>query len=124
MLNFSQLVGTPLELDRSFSYTFLHVGGIPSMPKSKHDAQKKIQIVMEFLTTNTSTAELCRKHNLSPQTFYIWKEKFIQAGKDALSHRKTKSMDNSQDTDNLKKIIGELTIANDTLKKTLEASKR
>lgn len=95
------------------------------MTKNTFDPQIKIQIVLEFFTTNISTAELCRKHNLSPQTFQTWKEKFLHGGKQALQTRGKKTTDTHvKEIDNLKKIIGELTIVNDALKKTLEGNKR
>lgn len=41
-------------------------------------------MVMESLNTNISMAELCRKHDVTPNAFYDWKDKFIQAGKPGL----------------------------------------
>ena len=55
------------------------------MKSSKFTSVKKSRIVLESLNTNISTAELCRKHNISPPTFYQWREKFIGAGKLALN---------------------------------------
>ena len=40
------------------------------MVKSKFTPDQKVQIVLESIKTNISTAELCRKHNLHPQTFH------------------------------------------------------
>jgi transposase-like protein len=80
---------------------------------------------MESLTTNITLAELCRKYNLKPNVFYGWKQKFTEGGKMAL----TGSGDNinkqlQAENEGLKKLIGELTIANDTFKKTLETGRR
>ena len=96
------------------------------MVASKFTPAEKARIILESLNTNISTAELCRKYNVSPPTFYQWKEKFIEGGKISLNR---KSKDNvckslQKENDNLKRIIGELTIVNDAFKKTLEASKR
>ena len=57
-------------------------------------------------------------------TFNRWRESFIQSGKAALSG---KARDNAVKTltneiKSPKKLIGEMTIANDALKKTLEES--
>ena len=49
--------------------------------------QEKARIVLEFLNTSTSAAELCRKHNISPATFQDWKDKFMAGGKQALAGR-------------------------------------
>lgn len=53
--------------------------------KSRWTVEQKIAIVMESLNTNISVAELCRKHNVTPNAFYGWKEKFLEAGKLALA---------------------------------------
>jgi len=81
---------------------------------------------VESLNTNISTAELCRKHNISPPTFYQWKEKFIEAGKASLNGKSNNDMYKNLQKENetLKRIVGELTIVNDAFKKTLEGHKR
>ena len=38
------------------------------MTKKRWSVEEKYQIVMEALTTSTETAEMCRKHGLSPNT--------------------------------------------------------
>ena len=97
--------------------------------QSKWTLEQKIAIVMESLNTNISIAELCRKHNVTPNAFYDWKEKFVEAGKLALSssgspknnHQNRELQDENE---RLKKLIGELTIANDCLKKAMEGKRR
>lgn len=92
---------------------------------NKWTASEKSRIVLESLMTNISTAELCRKYNLSPNTFYPWKEKFLESGKMAFTNTDGNACKNLQkENDNLKRIIADLTIANDTFKKTLEAGRR
>jgi transposase-like protein len=44
--------------------------------KSRWTPEQKVAIVMESLNTNIPMAELCRKHNVIPNAFYDWKEKF------------------------------------------------
>ena len=51
------------------------------MVKSKFTPEQKIQIVPEPIRTGISTAELCRKHNVHPQTFHSWKQRFMESGK-------------------------------------------
>jgi hypothetical protein len=57
--------------------------------------------------------------------FYQWKEKLLEGGKASLSGTLNgdvyKSM--KREINNLKRIIGELTMANDAFKKTLEGDK-
>lgn len=91
---------------------------------SRWTADDKIRIVMESLTTNITLAELCRKYNLKPNVFYRWKQKFMEAGRLALSAAGSGENNiNKQlqaENERLKRLIGELTIANDAFKKTLE----
>ena len=54
------------------------------MVKSKFTPAEKSRVVLESLNTNISTAELCRKYNIHPQTFYSWKERFVEGGKASL----------------------------------------
>ena len=81
----------------------------------RRNPQDKARIVMEFINTSISAAELCRKHNISPTTFQDWKDKFLQGGK---------TENHTKEVENLKRIIGEIIVANDVLKKTLEGTKR
>lgn len=89
--------------------------------KSRWAAEEKTRIVLESLNTNISIAELCRKYGVSPNAFYSWREKFVQGGKLALSGSlKDTAKEKTAEIEQLKKLIGELTIANDAFKKTLE----
>lgn len=90
--------------------------------KSRWTTEQKVVVVMESLNTNVSIAELCRKYNVTPNAFYGWKEKFIQAGKLGLSGSSKNGNPDGEllaEVDRLKRLIGELTIANDALKKAL-----
>ena len=86
--------------------------------------QEKARIVLEFLNTRTSAAELCRKYNISQATFQDWKDKFMADGKQALAGRVDVAKIHAKEVENLKRIIGEITVANDILKKTLEGTKQ
>ena len=92
------------------------------MVKSKFTPEQKIQIVLESIRTSISTAELCRKHNVHPQTFHNWKQRFMESSKAGLSQSGKKDpikpMKNREG--DYKRLIGEMTIANNILKKTWE----
>lgn len=93
------------------------------MPRnSRWSPEDKIRIVLESLNTHISMSELCRKYNLTPNTFYQWREKFIEGGKAGLSGKLEDgvNMNLEKENERLKKLIGELTIANDSFKKVLE----
>ncbi len=96
------------------------------MPGGKWTADDKMRIVLESLTTNITVAELCRKYNVNPNQYYVWKQRFIEGGKLALTSTKQENVnkDLAAENERLKKLIGELTIANDAFKKTLEAGRR
>jgi transposase-like protein len=96
------------------------------MVKSKFTSAEKSRIILEFLNTNITTAELCRKHNITPQTYYLWRDKFIAGGKASLNGTANGDVCKNLQKENnsLKRLIGELTITNDILKKTLEGHKR
>ncbi len=68
---------------------------------------------------------ICLRMNLRPNVFYGWKQKFIEGGKMALTGS-GENIDKQLQAENerLKKLIGELTIANDAFKKTLETGRR
>ncbi|MDE0526323.1 MAG: transposase [Thaumarchaeota archaeon] len=90
----------------------------------RRSPQDKADVVVEFFTTHISAAELCRKHNVSPATFQDWKDKFLQGGRQALASHGNADRNRVREVENLKRIIAEVTIANDVLKKTLEGAKR
>lgn len=95
------------------------------MTKTKFTPDQKIQIVLESIKTGMGTAELCRKYNVHPQTFQAWRQKFMDAGKAGLGRygKSDPVRVIKKENDDLKRIIGDLTIANDALKKTLEADR-
>ena len=93
--------------------------------RSRWAPDEKVRVVLESLNTNITVAELCRKHGLKPPAFYAWRVKFFQGGKVALAGQlKDPSKEMEAENERLKKLIGELTIANDSFKKTLEATGR
>lgn len=96
------------------------------MVRSKFTPQEKARIILESLNTNISSAELCRKYNISPPTFYQWKERFVEGGMASLNRTSKENVCKSlqKENESLKRLIGDLTVANDVLKKTLEGSKR
>ncbi len=55
------------------------------MTKKRWSAEEKYRIVMEALTTSAETVEICRKHGLSPNTFYPWRERFLESAKAAMA---------------------------------------
>ena len=50
------------------------------MPGRKWTGEEKAIIVLEMMTTSTSTAEVCRRYNVRPTLIYSWRASFVQAG--------------------------------------------
>ena len=88
------------------------------MVKSKFTPEQKIQIVLESIRTSISTAELCRKHHVHSQTFHNWKQRFMESGKadPSQSGKKDPIKTMKKREEDYKRLIGELTVANDILK--------
>ena len=92
--------------------------------KSIRTKEEKARIVMEALTGIISIAEICRRYNVTSSAFYKWRDAFIAGGTASLEPRKSsKEVQLQREMDNLKTIIGDLTVANETLKK-IQLSRR
>lgn len=87
---------------------------------NKNPDWKKVQHI-HYECEKQMRVEICRKYNLKPNVFYSWKQKFIEGGKLALTGSgQNINKQIHAENERLKKLIGELTIANDAFKKTLE----
>ena len=92
--------------------------------KSIRTKEEKARIVMEALSGSTSIAEICRRYNVASSAFYKWRDAFIAGGTASLEPGKSsKEVQLQREVDNLKTIIGYLTVANETLKK-IQLSRR
>ena len=86
--------------------------------KSNRTKEEKARIVMEALSGSTSIAEICRRYNVTSSAFYKWRDAFIAGGTASLeSGKSSKELQMQREMDKLKTIIGDLTVANETLKK-------
>ena len=80
--------------------------------------EEKARIVMEVLSNSSTISEICRKYNVASSAVYKWRDEFIAGGTAAMKHgRSTVEAYLTRENNELKSIIGELTIANETLKK-------
>jgi putative transposase len=87
------------------------------MRKSRFNEEKIIAVLAEQ-ERGMATAEVCRKHGISQQTFYRWKAKF--GGMDVSEARKLKTLE----TENarLKKLLADAMLDNAVLKDLLGKS--
>ena len=93
--------------------------------KGRHRTKEdKVRIVMEVLSNSSTISEICRKYNVASSAVYKWRDEFIAGGTAATEHgRSTVEASLSREINEPKGIIGELTIANETLKK-IQATRR
>lgn len=84
------------------------------MRKSRFTEEQIIAILAEQ-ERGEKTSEVCRRHGISPKTFYVWKAKYGgMAGSDA---RKLKSLET--ENGRLKKLLADTMLDNAVLKDLL-----
>jgi len=90
------------------------------MTKKKWSPEQKQKIVLAGLRNEMSVAELCRRHGVSDAMYYKWKKAFLESGLNGLkSNGKVTSGEAAlqRENEDLKALIGELTVENRFLKK-------
>ena len=97
--------------------------------KSKLSVLERREAVLSLLRREEPAAVLSRRHGISENTLYRWRDEFMTAGEAALANRKGKADPRNRQIAELRKqlserdrVIGELTIANRILKKTANES--
>ncbi len=79
---------------------------------------------MGILSNSSTISEICRKYNVASSAVYKWRDEFIAGGIAAMEQGKsTLEQSLMKEINELKGIIGKLTIANETLKK-IQATRR
>ena len=90
------------------------------MAKGKWSPEEKQKIVLAGLRNETSIAELCRRHSISDVIYYKWKKAFLEGGLNGLKgNGKARGHESAlkRENEELKALIGELTVENRFLKK-------
>jgi transposase len=93
--------------------------------RRKFSSEEKIRIVLEGLRGEESIAELCRREGISPNLYYNWSKEFLEAGKKRLSGNTKREatsievVDLRQENDQLKRLVADLSLKNQVLKKSL-----
>ena len=95
------------------------------MTHKRWTAKERVDIVVEFISTNIGVAEICRKYAISPTTFDKWRKRFMDAGKRELAGiggngRSDPAKAQAKEIESLKIIVGEQALALAALKKSLE----
>lgn len=90
------------------------------MAKKKWSAEEKQKMVLAGLRNETSVAELCRQHGVSDVMYYKWRKAFLEGSLNGLiGNGKAGSAETAlkKENEELKAMIGELTVENRFLKK-------
>jgi len=79
----------------------------------------KRQVVQELLSGESSSAQLCRRHNIGPSLLYHWKHQY-SLGK--FNNEPTEEAALKDRVEKLERLVGKLTLENEFLKKGLQSS--
>ncbi len=84
------------------------------MKKSRFSEEQIIGVLKEH-DAGVKTSDLCRRHGMSPATFYKWKSKF--GGMDVSDARRLRALES--ENSKLKRLVADLTLDNVALKDVL-----
>jgi len=87
------------------------------MRRSKYKEEKIIQILKEA-EAGAKTADLCRRHGISEQTFYRWKAKF--GGLDVKDAKRLKALED--ENRRLKQLVADLTLDKKALEELVKGN--
>jgi len=83
--------------------------------KKKQYSTTQIVGILREAEAGGNTAEICRKHGVSPSTFYAWKAKY--GGMDVSDAKRLKELE--QENARLKRLLAESALDNAALKDLL-----
>lgn len=86
------------------------------MKKSRRTTEQIIRILREAEGSALSTEEICRRNNISPQTYYRWKSKY--GGMDLKEAQRLRDLE--RENAELKRIVADQLLENKALKIALE----
>ena len=82
--------------------------------KRRHfTAEFKAKVVLEALSSESSQAELCRRHNLSEEQLSKWKQQLLENADSLFESRDKTSEDAAERIAHLEQLVGRLTVAVD-----------
>jgi len=93
--------------------------------RKKYSSEEKIRIVLEGMRGEESIAELCRREGLNQNVYYRWSKEFLEAGKQRLAGdikreaSSTEVTDLKKENDQLKRLVADIMLKNDVLKKSV-----
>ena len=81
------------------------------MKRTRHTTEQIIRILREAEACERSNEEICREHNISPQTYYRWKSKY--GGMDLKEAQRLRQLE--RENSELKKMLAESLLKNRVL---------
>jgi putative transposase len=89
------------------------------MRRSRFTEEQIIQVLKESAAGATS-GDVCRRHGISRQTFYGWKQKYN--GMDVSEARRLRQLE--EDNRRLRKAVADLTLDKQILEETIKLAKK
>lgn len=93
--------------------------------KKQYSAEFKLKVVQESFQRDTTIEEVCRKFGLASSVIHRWRKEFQERGpeifadkRDHEARRAAQGYEPGESPDELKKLIGDLTVQNELLKKS------
>lgn len=89
--------------------------------RNKISTEDKMAIVLACIKNKETVITLARRHDISDTAIYRWKDQFLEGARQGLMHNKKDNRLLGLEKELLERdrIIGELSVANKILKKTL-----
>src|SRR5437868_10880428 len=92
--------------------------------RKSYTPEFKLEVVLESLQRDTTQEDVCKKFGLSSSMIHRWRKEFqtnaasvFQDKRDPKQKAQSQGYEPGESPDDLKKLIGELTVQNDILKK-------
>ena len=88
------------------------------MAQRRWSVDEKCEIVMAVLRGQEPTSVICQRHGVSETAVYRWRDQFLEGGRSGLSGGASGEAEQLRaENEELKLVIGELTVANRVLRK-------
>lgn len=91
--------------------------------ESGKSIEEKLAIVLEGLKESANISELCRRHGISQTSYYKWRDKFFEGGKNALAANGTAKPSSEAEKAKiaeLERVIGQQAVEIQVFKKKLK----
>jgi transposase len=88
-------------------------------PQRRFSVEFKRSVIEELLSESSSTAQICRRYNISSGLLYHWKKQYAR-GK--FGNEPTQEAVLADRVEKLERLVGQLTLENEFLKKALRCT--